>query len=190
MKKTLFFVIVFIISLRAYSQNTISGTISDEKDKSALIGASVAIKGTIAGAIADVNGKFSLKTKQSLPLILKISAIGYASQEITVSDDKTLSILLKEDVGTLAEVTITGNRVEQGITKSPVTVEKLDISKFIETEDLSENDKLLLQLLRRLQPAEISKFVNCGDARSPLRLTVATKTMQHLARKSHHIAVW
>ena len=130
MKKTLFFVIVFIISLRAYSQNTISGTISDEKDKSALIGASVAIKGTIAGAIADVNGKFSLKTKQSLPLILKISAIGYASQEITVSDDKTLSILLKEDVGTLAEVTITGNRVEQGITNSPVTVEKLDIKKI------------------------------------------------------------
>lgn len=39
-------------------------------------------------------------------------------------------------------------------------VEKLDVSKFIETEDLSENDKLLLQLLRRLQPAEISKFVN------------------------------
>jgi iron complex outermembrane receptor protein len=130
MKKTLFFIIVFIISMRAYSQNTISGTISDEKDKSALIGASVAIKGTIAGAIADVNGKFSLKTKQSLPLILKISAIGYASQEITVSDDKTLSILLKEDVGTLAEVTITGNRVEQGITKSPVTVEKLDIKKI------------------------------------------------------------
>lgn len=130
MKKTLFFIIVFIISMRAYSQNTISGTISDEKDKSALIGASVAIKGTIAGAIADVNGKFNLKTKQSLPLILKISAIGYASQEITVSDDKTLSILLKEDVGTLAEVTITGNRVEQGITKSPVTVEKLDIKKI------------------------------------------------------------
>ncbi len=39
-------------------------------------------------------------------------------------------------------------------------VEKLDVSKFIETEDFPENDKLLLQLLRRLQPAEISKFVN------------------------------
>lgn len=130
MKKTLLFIIAIISSLGAYSQNSITGTISDEKDKSALIGASVTIKGTIAGAIADVNGKFSLKTKQSLPLILKISAIGYASQEITVSDDKALLILLKEDIGTLAEVTITGNRVEQGITKSPVTVEKLDIKKI------------------------------------------------------------
>lgn len=39
-------------------------------------------------------------------------------------------------------------------------VEKLDVSKFIETEDLTESDKVLLQLLRRLQPVEISKFVN------------------------------
>lgn len=39
-------------------------------------------------------------------------------------------------------------------------VEKLDVTKFIETEGLTESDKLLLQMLRRLQPAEISKFVN------------------------------
>ncbi len=39
-------------------------------------------------------------------------------------------------------------------------VEKLDISRFIETNDLAEADKQLLQLLRRLQAAEISKFVN------------------------------
>jgi hypothetical protein len=40
------------------------------------------------------------------------------------------------------------------------TIERLDVSKFLETNDLSEADKQLLQLLRRLQPAEISKFIN------------------------------
>jgi non-specific serine/threonine protein kinase len=40
------------------------------------------------------------------------------------------------------------------------TVEKLDVTKFIETEDLTDADKQLLQLLRRLQPAEISKFLS------------------------------
>ena len=39
-------------------------------------------------------------------------------------------------------------------------VEKLDVSKFLETEDLTDADKQLLQLLRRLQSAEISKYVN------------------------------
>jgi superfamily II DNA or RNA helicase len=39
-------------------------------------------------------------------------------------------------------------------------IEKLDASKFIETTDLNEADKQLLQLLRRLQASEISKFVN------------------------------
>jgi superfamily II DNA or RNA helicase len=40
------------------------------------------------------------------------------------------------------------------------SVEKLDAGKFIETNDLAEADKQLLQLLRRLQATEVSKFVN------------------------------
>ena len=39
-------------------------------------------------------------------------------------------------------------------------VEKIDISKFMETDDLSEQDKHLLSSLRRVQSAEIAKFVN------------------------------
>ncbi|MFY7878430.1 MAG: SNF2-related protein [Lacibacter sp.] len=38
-------------------------------------------------------------------------------------------------------------------------VEKLDVSKYIDTEDLSDKDKQLLSMLRRLQPAEINKFI-------------------------------
>lgn len=130
MKKILLLVLIIFKACIVFAQSTITGTISDQKDKSALVGASVAIKGTIAGAIADANGKFSLKSKQSFPITLRISAIGYVPQEITVTDEKDLSISLSEDIGTLSEVTITGNRVEQGITKSPVTVEKLDIKKI------------------------------------------------------------
>jgi iron complex outermembrane recepter protein len=130
MKRILHFLMAFFIGFTALAQTTISGSVSEDKSKSALTGASVSIKGTIVGAIADANGKFSIKTKQALPFVLKISAIGYTSQEITVADEKEISVFLTEDIGTLGEVTITGNRVEQSITKSPVTVEKLDIKKI------------------------------------------------------------
>lgn len=40
------------------------------------------------------------------------------------------------------------------------TVEKLDINKYVEADALSEDDRNLLSLLRRLQPAEVSKYVN------------------------------
>ncbi|MFN4286156.1 MAG: SNF2-related protein [Lacibacter sp.] len=40
------------------------------------------------------------------------------------------------------------------------TVEKLDVNKYIDTDALFEDDRQLLTLLRRLQPAEISRYVN------------------------------
>jgi superfamily II DNA or RNA helicase/uncharacterized Zn finger protein len=40
------------------------------------------------------------------------------------------------------------------------TLEKIDISKFVDTAGLNEADQQLLQLLRRLQPSEVNKFVS------------------------------
>ena len=39
-------------------------------------------------------------------------------------------------------------------------VEKLDITKFIDTEALTEDDKLIVQLVRKLQENEINKYLN------------------------------
>lgn len=39
-------------------------------------------------------------------------------------------------------------------------VEKVDLAKFVNTEAFSEDDKLLIQQLRRFQPSELNKFLN------------------------------
>ncbi|MEO5646738.1 MAG: DEAD/DEAH box helicase [Chitinophagaceae bacterium] len=39
-------------------------------------------------------------------------------------------------------------------------VEKLDLAKFINTEIFSEEDRMLLQHIRKLQPAELNKYLN------------------------------
>jgi superfamily II DNA or RNA helicase len=39
-------------------------------------------------------------------------------------------------------------------------VEKVDLGKFINTEVFTEDDKLLIQQLRRFQPSELNKFLN------------------------------
>ena len=38
--------------------------------------------------------------------------------------------------------------------------EKLDLSKYVNTEVVSEDDKMLLQQVRKLQPAEVNKYLN------------------------------
>ncbi|MEN9570261.1 MAG: hypothetical protein RL172_1492 [Bacteroidota bacterium] len=39
-------------------------------------------------------------------------------------------------------------------------IEKLDLTKFVNTEVFSEDDKILLQQVRKLQPAEVNKYLN------------------------------
>lgn len=129
LKKPLLTFLGIIFSVYAFAQTTISGSVSDATSKEPLIGASITIKGTIAGTLADSKGGFNLKVK-SLPVTLRISAIGYSTEEVIVKDASPLNISLKEDIGSLAEITITGNRVEEGITKSAVSVEKLDIRQI------------------------------------------------------------
>ena len=38
--------------------------------------------------------------------------------------------------------------------------EKLDLSKYVNTEVVSEDDKMLLQQIRKLQPSEVNKYLN------------------------------
>lgn len=120
--------LIFIASTQINAQTTITGSITDATTKEAIIGASISVKGTIIGSVADAKGNFALKVK-AIPVALKISAVGYKSIDF-IANDPNINITLSEDIGTLTEVTISGNRVEEGITKSPVTVEKLDIKKI------------------------------------------------------------
>ena len=58
--KALVLPIAFIVSCLTFAQNTISGTVLDEEGN-ALYGASVVLKGTSDGIVADENGNFSLQ---------------------------------------------------------------------------------------------------------------------------------
>jgi iron complex outermembrane recepter protein len=106
------------------AQTTLTGSVSDE-NKSPLVGATIAVKGTINGTSTNENGKFSLKTNSPLPVTLVISSVGYETLEMSVSKTEVGDIALKESSGLISELVVSGNRVEEKITKAPVTVEKI-----------------------------------------------------------------
>ncbi len=71
----------------AYStgtSNIVKGTITDKESGDALISANVYIKNTGEGSVADLDGKFTLESRQSLPWTIVVNYIGYADQEIEV----------------------------------------------------------------------------------------------------------
>ena len=86
-------------------KKTITGTIVDPSGMP-VIGANVMVKGTTNGTITDMDGKFSLEVASGATLM--VSYIGFANQEIKVSNQTNLSIALKEDAEALDELVVVG----------------------------------------------------------------------------------
>lgn len=91
------------------AQGTISGTIKDERTREPLIGATVLQKGTNRGAIADLDGRFSLNVEGTGSIVLVVSSVGYLSKEVTVQPGESqVDITLRDDATNLEEVVVVG----------------------------------------------------------------------------------
>jgi iron complex outermembrane recepter protein len=122
--------ILILFSAKALGQSTLSGVIRDIATKEPLIGVNITVPGTVAGTVTNSKGEFSLKTNKALPLTLRISLIGFETKEVSINNTESIEVSLNEDNRTLDEVKVTANRVEESITKSPVTVEKIGIKQI------------------------------------------------------------
>jgi hypothetical protein len=86
--KILFLSLLFACSISLMAQKqTVSGVVEDAVLGETLIGANVLLKGTVTGAVTDVEGKFSFQLERG-NYTLVASYVGYESQtkEITVAD--------------------------------------------------------------------------------------------------------
>ncbi|MEM9051572.1 MAG: carboxypeptidase-like regulatory domain-containing protein, partial [Bacteroidota bacterium] len=122
--------VLFLLSfsLTAFSQGTITGTISDDDTGETLIGASVVIKGTTTGTTTDIDGNFSLDVNQNPPIILGINFLGYTQQEITVNSfDEKVKVSLGTDKVLINEVEIVGSRISEKTKQAALTVESMDV---------------------------------------------------------------
>jgi len=84
---------------------TVTGTVTDESGKS-IQAASVTIKGTTRGTVTDQNGMFSISASPGN--VLSVSSLGYISKEITLGNEKNISIALTATNSELSAVVVVG----------------------------------------------------------------------------------
>lgn len=86
-------------------QINVQGTVKDAVG--GVPGASVIVKGTTDGTIADIDGKFSINVPAGA--VLEVSCIGYVTVEVPAGNGQTpLTIVLNEDTELLEEVVVVG----------------------------------------------------------------------------------
>ena len=98
--------LIVIAPKNALQGITITGTVTDV-DGIPLPGASIAIKGTTQGTIADANGVFTLQVPNE-NVTLTFVYTGFTSQEVIVGNRRTINITLIEDTQMLEEVVVVG----------------------------------------------------------------------------------
>ncbi len=85
---------------------SISGYVHDTEGEP-LVGATILVKGTTVGTIADVDGAFSLSVPNGATTLV-FSYIGYISQEVEIDGRNLFDIRLAADATTLDEVLVVG----------------------------------------------------------------------------------
>lgn len=117
-KFLLVFGILLTTSFATFAQSgLIRGTVSDERGKEPLIGATVMIKGTSIGAVTGTDGSYVISTASEGEQTLIFSYLGFQNLEVnvTVVKGETLvqNVQLLSVSSTLDEVVVTGLRKSQ-----------------------------------------------------------------------------
>ena len=107
MKKVTLLLLLLLTTVGfAVAQRNISGTVTDVKGD-ALVGASVVVKGTTAGAQTDIEGKFAISVaKEAVTLV--VSYIGFDAKEVAIGASNIINISLSENANVLADFVVTG----------------------------------------------------------------------------------
>ena len=137
----------------------IRGKVTDENGNP-VMGASVAIPNSGLGTITNVNGDFTLSVPRGA--VLRVSYIGYTSQEFTVTNQSTLNVQLREDIASLDElvVIVYGVQKKSVVTAaiSRVTADQLNNTKPSRVEDVLKGKVSGVQITQSSgQPGSDSK---------------------------------
>ena len=89
----------------------LKGTVKDAKTGELLIGVNIIVEGSQTGTVTDLDGNFVISAPADGTL--KISYIGYKTQQVKFSGQKMLDIQLESDSKTIDEIVVVGYSVQK-----------------------------------------------------------------------------
>ena len=96
----------FWINVKAQTR-VISGKVTSGEDNSALPGVNVIIKGTSTGSVTDAEGNYKLEIPEGT-VVLVFSSVGYVTEEVSITNESELNMVMAPDVTALDEIVVVG----------------------------------------------------------------------------------
>ncbi len=131
MKRTgVLLLLMFLLKQFAFAQTTITGTVTSADDGLGLPGAFVVVKSSTNGTVTDIEGKYKITVPQGSTLVF--SFVGMQPQEIPVTDQTVINVVLNAIATNVEEVIVAGVASATPRKKMSVSVSKVD-SKDLES---------------------------------------------------------
>jgi TonB-linked SusC/RagA family outer membrane protein len=107
--KKLFLATLMLSTSLAFSQDSISGIVSDESNNP-IPGATIVVQGSNVGVVTDFNGNYQINASAGDQLTF--SSLGFSSQTITLGNQTQINISLSESIDILDEVVVSGYQTQ------------------------------------------------------------------------------
>ena len=142
MKKMLLFCLICVSVLAQAQTRLVTGIVTSSSDGTPVAGANITVKGSSEGTVSDADGKFSVSVTGD-PVVLSISFIGFATQEVTVPASNYVTVVLVSSAEELQEVVVsTGRGSARTFTDTPLPVDNFT-AKDLATTGQPTFDKAL-----------------------------------------------
>ena len=108
---------------------TVTGTVTGGDDGLGIPRANVTVKGKTRGTPTDLDGNYAIEVSADETLVF--SFIGYITQEILVSNQTTIDVVLQPDVANLEEVVVVGygSQERKEITSAVASIKPEDFNQ-------------------------------------------------------------
>ncbi|MEO5998313.1 MAG: TonB-dependent receptor [Chitinophagaceae bacterium] len=133
--RCLFLFILIVLSSNLFAQLVIKGKVAT--GDSALIGATVQVKGTNTITQTDANGNFTISAPTNATLV--ISSVGFGSEEVKTNNRSNLNIQLTSSAQQIGEVVVVGysTQAKRKLTSAVATVSGEDLNKRVATNPVT-----------------------------------------------------
>ncbi|MGM9713771.1 MAG: SusC/RagA family TonB-linked outer membrane protein [Prevotella sp.] len=126
-RKLTMMLLCMAVTVTAWAQTAITGTVVSATDDEPIIGATVKIKGAAKGVITDINGKFTIDAKAGTPLV--ISYVGMQTVEAHAKNNMLVRLGTDEKVLDEVMVIAYGTQKKSAFTGSAAVVDSKEIGK-------------------------------------------------------------
>ncbi|MBP6065410.1 TonB-dependent receptor [Bacteroides sp.] len=114
-------------------ERKVTGRVLDEQGEP-LIGVNVLIKGSSSGVITDLEGNYTLATKEENP-VLQFSYIGYKSQELPLKSQSVINLTMQNDTQVIDEVVVTALGIKRASKALSYNVQQVSEEELLKNKD-------------------------------------------------------